>query len=228
MERISELFDRMDAWRHFPSYQLERRADIFFSLYLSEALGAKLGFDVSGELAPEFPVRIGTIYPNIVSDKSYKIDYLAMSADGVRPILVELKTDGGSRREEQDRYLLASQSVGLAALLDGLLQIFRATTAKRKYFHLLLQLERMNLLRIAEPLRDIMAGATLRGTTEASRAIEITAGALEQPRLVYVQPCGDGPDTVSFNELADIVDRYLDPVSQRFAASLREWAEVPA
>jgi hypothetical protein len=24
------LFDRLDAWRHVPAYQLERRADIFF------------------------------------------------------------------------------------------------------------------------------------------------------------------------------------------------------
>ena len=33
-----QLFDRLDEWRDFPNYQLERRADIFFSLYLVEAL----------------------------------------------------------------------------------------------------------------------------------------------------------------------------------------------
>ena len=228
MEPIAELFDRMDAWRHFPNYQLERRADIFFSLYLAEVLEAKLGFAVSRELAPEFPVRIGTIYADVPIDKSYKIDYLAMSADGTRPIFVELKTEGASRRASQDKYLVASQSVGLVALLDGLLDIYRATKAKRKYFSLLIQLERMNLIRIPASLGDIMAGSTLQGSTEASRAIEVAAAAVERPRIVYVQPHGDGPDAISFQEFADEVGRHSDLVSQRFAASLREWAEVPA
>ena len=71
MKQIDTLFSRMDAWRHFPNYQLERRADIFFALYLPEVLEAKLRFAVGPELAPEFPVRIGTIYPNIPIDKSY-------------------------------------------------------------------------------------------------------------------------------------------------------------
>jgi len=228
MEPIADLFQRMDVWRHFPNYQLERRADVFFSLYLAEALEAKLGFAVSGELAPEFPVRIGTIYPEVPIDKSYKIDYLAVSADSTRPILVDLKTDGGSRRELQDKYLLASQSVGLGALLDGLLDIFRATKAKRKYFRLLQQLERMGLLRIPESLKDIMAAARLQGAIEASRAIEVRAASLARPEIVYIQPHDDGVDTISFDAFADVVDRHVDPVSQRFASSLREWAKVPA
>ena len=41
MRSIDTLFDRMDAWRHLPSYQLERRADLFFSLYLPEVLEAR-------------------------------------------------------------------------------------------------------------------------------------------------------------------------------------------
>lgn len=38
MKQIDTLFKRMDAWRHFPNYQLERRADIFFSLRFATAL----------------------------------------------------------------------------------------------------------------------------------------------------------------------------------------------
>ena len=113
MKQIDTLFNRMDAWRHLPNYQLERRADIFFALYLPEVLEAKLRFAVGPELAPEFPVRIGTIYPNIPIDKSYKIDYVALSAAADKAVLVELKTEGLSRRPEQDKYLLAAQKVGL-------------------------------------------------------------------------------------------------------------------
>jgi len=227
MKQIDTLFNRMDAWRHLPNYQLERRADIFFALYLPEVLEAKLRFAVGPELAPEFPVRIGTIYPNIPIDKSYKIDYVALSAAADKAVLVELKTEGLSRRPEQDKYLLAAQKVGLPALLEGLLDIFRATNAKRKYFCLLLHLESMGLLRIPMQMKEIMAGATLQGATDVSRQIEITAKTTES-LIVYVQPNGNGPDIISFLEFADVVRRHDDPVSQRFAVSLCEWAEIQA
>jgi hypothetical protein len=227
MKQIDTLFNRMDAWRHFPNYQLERRADIFFALYLPEVLEAKLRFAVGPELAPEFPVRIGTIYPNIPIDKSYKIDYVALSAAADKAVLVELKTEGLSRRPEQDKYLLAAQKVGLPALLEGLLDIFRATNAKRKYFCLLLHLESMGVLRIPMQMKEIMAGATLQGATDGSRQIEITAKTTES-LIVYVQPNGNGPEIISFREFADVVRRHDDPVSQRFAVSLCEWAEIQA
>jgi len=91
MKQIGTLFNWMDAWRHFPNYQLEHRAGIFFALYLPEVLEAKLRFAVGPELAPEFPVRIGTIYPNIPIDKSYKIDYVALSAAADNAVLVDGK-----------------------------------------------------------------------------------------------------------------------------------------
>ncbi len=36
MKHLNELFDNMDSWRHLPAYQFERRADIFFSIYLPD------------------------------------------------------------------------------------------------------------------------------------------------------------------------------------------------
>jgi hypothetical protein len=227
MKQIDALFDRMDAWRHFPNYQLERRADIFFSLYLPEVLQTKLGFPVRPELAPEFPVRIGTIYPNIPIDKSYKIDYVALSVAADKAILVELKTEGLSRRPEQDKYLLAAQKVGLSELLDGLLDIFRVTNAKRKYFCLLQHLESMGLIRIPMQMKDIMAKGILWGSTDVAYQIEITAKTTEN-LIVYVQPNGNGPNIISFQEFADVVRRHDDSVSQRFAVSLREWSEIQA
>jgi hypothetical protein len=227
-EPMKRLFDRLDEWRHFPSYQLERRADIFFSLYLVEVLEAKLGFGLRDTLAPEFPVRIGTIDPHTPVHASYKIDYLALSADGTRPIFVEPKTDDASRREAQDSYLKAAQSVGLTELLAGLLDIFRATQSKRKYFCYLVHLERMGLLEIPGALTELMRRASLRGATAASRAIRVCNPPFEPPVVVYVQPHGEGPDVVSFREFAEVVSSHDDPVSRRFAASLIEWAEIRA
>jgi hypothetical protein len=227
MKQIDTLFDRMDAWRHLPNYQLERRADLFFSLYLPEVLEAKLGFPVAEHIVPEFPVRIGTIYPNIPIDKSYKIDYIAMSADADKAILVELKTEGLSRRDNQDKYLLASREVGFPALLAGVLDIFRATNSKRKYFALLEHLESIGLLRIPMEMKEIMSRPGLQGVTKASHQVEITAS-VTNSIIVYVQPNGTGDDIINFEDFRAVVQKHDDPVSQRFARSLSEWASVNA
>jgi len=227
MKRIDSLFNRMDAWRHLPNYQLERRADLFFSLYLPEVLEDKLGFPVAEQIVPEFPVRIGTIYPDIPIDKSYKIDYVAMAADADKAILVELKTEGSSRRENQDKYLLASREAGFPALLGGVLDIFRATDSKRKYFTLLEHLEFMGLLWIPMEMKEIMSRTSLQGATEASYSIDITTSATDSV-IIYVQPNGTGDDIISFEGFRDVVQKHDDPLSQRFAKSLREWAAVKA
>ena len=102
MSRINAIFDNMDVWRNLPAYQLERRADIFFSIYLPEILFYKFGAKVEGVI-PEFPIRVGTIHHEIDINKSFKVDYFAKASKKI--ILVELKTDEGSRRNEQDWYL---------------------------------------------------------------------------------------------------------------------------
>lgn len=227
MERIAQLFDQMDVWRHLPNYQLERRADLFFSLYLPEVLEAKLGLAFRPDLIPEFPVRIGTIYPKIETNLSFKIDYLALSASSEQAVFVELKTEGRSRRSKQDRYLAEAQEVGLAALLDGLLRIFKATQAKRKYFRLLQSLGRLGLLEIPSSMHEIIASDRLQGLNEMCGDVRITCP-VKQCKVIYVQPTGTGPDTISFDEFQVVVARHPDALSTRFAQSLKEWATIPA
>jgi len=227
VNQIITLFDRMDAWRHLPNYQLERRADLFFSLYLAEVLEDKLGFPVQKQFVPEFPVRIGTIYPHIPTNKSFKIDYLALSQDAKKAIFVELKTEGVSRRDKQDQYLLASSKTGLHNLLGGILEIFRVTTSKRKYFCLLEDLENMGLLRIPDEMKKIMSSPTLRRANELSKDIKIITKATEAT-IVYIQPNGNDPGIISFADFSAVVKKYNDPLSQRFAQSLLEWADRKA
>ena len=80
--------------------------------------------------------------------------------------MIELKTEGASRRYSQDKYLIAAKEVGMEALLNGVLQIFHATQAKRKYFHLLKHLEQMGLLLIPNELEDIMERKSLQGANK--------------------------------------------------------------
>ncbi len=61
--RINDIFGRLDNWRHLPTYQLERRADIFFSLYLSDVVGEYFGVVLEKEIIPEFPIKRDLIWP---------------------------------------------------------------------------------------------------------------------------------------------------------------------
>lgn len=217
----------MNTWRHLPNYQLERRADLLFSLYLCQALLSKTGIEINETFVPEFPARIGTIYPGISTDKSYKIDYVTVSKNRDSAFLIELKTEDASRRAAQDKYLIASKKAGMTALLQGVLQIFRATLAKHKYFYLLKQLEKMGLVLIPNELENIMHRKSLQGANEASESIKIVSH-VSSCEILYIQPNGIGEHVITFAEFADTIENNQDPFAKLFARSLREWAEVKA
>jgi hypothetical protein len=222
MDLVDSLFNRLDDWRHLPNYQLERRADILFSLYLAQALEDKFGVAVNPLIVPEFPVRIGTIREDIPINKSFKIDYLAIAKARDTAYLVELKTDVGSRREKQDWYLKAATEAGMPALLSGLLEIYRATTEKRKYFQLFLRLEELELISIPEAMKALVRGENLVGVNEMSKQIQITCPEV-RCMTVFVQPTGDEEDVISFERFRKVVLKHADPVSLRFAESLTRW-----
>ena len=211
MDLINEIFDSMDRWRHLPSYQLERRADAFFAVYINMLLEHKYDIGVEG-LVPEFPVRVGTIDPNSDSNQSYKIDYLAKAEDLDKVFFVELKTDPRSRRIEQDWYLKRAQEVGMVNLLEGLDKIYHATSAKRKYRALFAELEGLDFVQADDDGKY----------KPIQKKYEV--------QIVYVQPHNpDGNENViSFQDAAEVISRMDDPISTRFARSLILWAEYAA
>lgn len=215
MNFLNTLFDHMDAWRHLPSYQLERRADLFFSLYLTEVLQTKLGLPIAKQLIPEFPIHKGTInekFTKFEHNQSFKIDYLAFSANFDTAILIELKTDDSSRRPDQDKYLIQAQAKPFAELLAGVLQLFQATSAKPKYLALLKLLETARQIQLAN---NESSPATI--TTQVAQSLK-----------VYIQPNGTGHEIINFHDFAKTVQQYSDPLSQRFAQSLYQWSTSKA
>lgn len=75
---MNKIFDTLDDRRQLPAYQLERRADIFFGVYMKEILEKKFNDDIS-HVIPEFPIRRATLAEdeNISSpNKSDKNDAL--------------------------------------------------------------------------------------------------------------------------------------------------------
>jgi hypothetical protein len=199
----------MDVWRNLPAYQLERRADIFFSIYLPEILSCKFGAKVEGVI-PEFPIRVGTIHHDIDINKSFKVDYFAKASGKI--ILVELKTDEGSRRDKQDWYLERAKEVGLVELLDGVRKIYKATNSKKKYEYLLGLLQDLGFIVIDE-----------NGTFEIAQANYVI-------QIVYIQPNNPNKqdNVITFQEISEIIEKHGDELSLRFSKSLLKWAGAKA
>jgi hypothetical protein len=208
-ENINKLFSHLDKWRHFPAYQLERRADIFFSIYLPDFLKSEKGYDVES-MIPEFPIRIGTINSQIDINKSYKVDYLIKPRNHNRVLFIELKTDSLSRRTKQDDYLIAAKEVGMYSLLNGLKNIYKDTYSKNKYKHLLRELDLAGFIRFTD-----------------ERDFEIVDNEYEIS-IIYLQPNGCGDDVITFQQLANFIETNDDYLSKRFAKSLKEWSSTIA
>lgn len=223
MEMINKIFDQLDTWRNLPSYQLERRADLFFSLYLTEALEEKIGKKMRGNLIPEFPVRKGAIGYQSNVNQSIKIDYVAMTDDASEVVYVELKTDNSSRNEQQDKNLKKTNGAGFNKLLQGVLDLLLGSRSRGKYFSLLDHLSMLGLVEIPDKVKDIMKGSGQKGIGNAVRSIAITS-TVKKTRVIYVQPDGNGEDVVNFNEFREVVKRHMDPISVRFEKSLERWA----
>lgn len=226
MESAEHLFDLLDQWRHLPDYQLERRADIFFAAFLPRFLSARLKLDIRPSLVPEFPVRIGTIDPATPSNQSCKIDYLALDASGRHAVFIELKTDSSSRRDKQDRYLLAAKNVGLPALLDGVLKIVCASSHKHKYCRLLRLLEQHRLIALPPNLDDALNSPRYASAVNACLPQTQIAAAEPSVHVLYLQPVAARPDEIGFDEFAAWLETQPGTLAARFASSLRTWAAV--
>lgn len=213
--KIDEIFNLLDKWRYFPAYQLERRVDIFFAVYLKQIIHSKFNVLVD-TIIPEFPVRVGTIY-EYSSNKSFKIDYLAVNQEYRKVYLVELKTDIGSRRENQDKYLRLAKEVNINGLMDGLLKIYTATNQKSKYLNLLKEVEKLGWIAF---IND--------NPTYIPNKYEI--------EIIYIQPevehsettnLDDSTKIITFDDVINIVEKNQDDISTRFAKSLRKWKVNP-
>ncbi len=217
---IDRLFDRLDDWRNLPAYRMEQRADMFFFLYLREALEARLGIRLDETIIPELPVRLGNLKEHGLplkggDDQSKKIDYVFFSSNRMHAYSVELKTDDASRNSSQDAYLNAAPKIGMPPLITGLIKIRDKSTQKLKYERLL---EKLELLRQVEKID---------GKWKCTSKVH-------KWQLLYVQPNlknSDTPDQViTFNWLADHLEEKHkdDALALRFAKSLRKWASVAA
>ena len=211
--RFNDIFDNLDRWRHFPAYQLERRADIFCSIYLPGFIEQQLGGSVRS-IIPEFPIHIGTIRPeNNSGHRSYKIDYLIRMAGNETVYFLELKTDTNSRSEAQVEMMEVARAANIPKLLKGVLDCYAASDDQPKY----------------RCLMDELNHAGFVDSYDESYAIRDAQYKIE---LLFLQP-EDRSKPRKTNEFtlgmfADYVHGIDDPLSRRFAHSLRNWNSIKA
>ena len=203
---INRLFDLLDEWRMLPAYQLERRADIFFALYLDKIIEELRNSKIE-MIIPEFPVRVGDVDLQIKEiNRSFKIDYLAYSKTEQRVFLIELKTDQRSLREKQDWYLENSAKLRVSGLMSGLIKIHKATKQKNKYNKLLDKLETIDWIK------------------RSDKKIE-NLNCLIEPEVIYIQPLNreNRKNVISFDDVISVLSGIEDPIAKRFKISLNEW-----
>ena len=203
---INQLFDRLDQWKEFPTYQLERRVDIFFALYLPLILKAELNFNAD-RILPEFPVRVGDMEGKENTNRSNRIDYVAVDKAQKKVLLIELKTDQKSLRQEQIEYLDFAHKSGVKSLIDGFKKIKENSKAKDKY------------AAFEKELNDLQWNIP-----------EIASS--YSTEIVFIAPRNEGIieefSVISFETIAGILEKTFDPVAHRFASSLRNWANDKA
>ncbi len=153
MKTVSKYFETLRDWKKLPAYKAEPRVDSIVGFALPQILKHALNLDVK-VVIPELPLRVGTIYRKHegtnYSNKSYKVDFFALTTSNEN-YLIEFKTDSGSRREGQDKYLEASKEVGIGAIITGILTLFEKTSYKKKYEHLLGKLLQAQLIQGEHP-----------------------------------------------------------------------------
>lgn len=222
---IATLFAFLERWRHLPAYQLERRADIYFGLFLPDVLDDHLrsrGLAIDPRIIPEFPLGQTT------SRRSDKADYFALSVDRSRAFLIELKTDLRSVRADQERYLEQAQARGMADLLARVKSMANAAKpyARRKYFHLLWTLVELGLVELPSDLADKIYGPP-RGVHKCIDAIRI-APVLPALETIHVLPTAKNTrNCIDFQTFARVVQSRGE-IGREFARHLHQWARIEA
>ena len=198
----------MVDWKQLPAYKAEPRIDSLIGYFLPEFISEYLNEEIIG-IIPELPIRLATVKPKhegtSFADKSYKVDFYLLGKSGIN-YLIEFKTDTGSRRGEQDTYLLEAKEIGMKSLVNGILHIASVSSYKKKYGHLLNKMKTIGILNSENKY----------------------SGNLSEIQIIYVQPkqIEDGYRCVDFQWISKWLDKKYGSgeFESEFAKALKKWA----
>ena len=223
---IETLFNHLDRWRHFAGYPLEPRVDALFGLFLPKVIEDCCGVEeMHSQVIPQFPLKQSE------TNRSDKVDFLALSKDGGRAFLIELKTDMDSLRGEQNDYLNRAQKRELACILSDFKKVAGGGSVspndRLKYFHLITALCEMGLLKVPNKLEEKIRKGRKRESKKLICDIEVLSSSTT-PKVIFVQPTRgklddqDGFDHIYFNKFADSIEGH-GKLGCLFASYLRRW-----
>ena len=151
MKELDKIFEYLNDWMKLPKYQLKRKVDRFFSIYLEEILSKKLEIRKKQikEILPEFPLRKEKKTGKEIY-ASNNADYAVFVAENekIKMYLVELKTEMDSISGIQKEYYKTAKGKKLKEILKDIIEIEKKSDQWRKYDYLLGKLERLDLIKI--------------------------------------------------------------------------------
>ena len=149
---LNRLFELLTDNKKFPSYQAERRIDIFINLFLEEIIRNEYSDSKISFVAPEFPLKTSEISKKGKEyHRSTKVDYLCkrtLPESSSTILLIELKTDATSYNPIQHQIYRNYNT--WEKCVTGLKEIIMkgklTFTNRLKYFYLVYTLVQKELL----------------------------------------------------------------------------------
>lgn len=218
MGEIDKIFENLNDWMKLPKYQLERRVDIFFSIYLDKILEEKLGIkrEQIKEILPEFSLR-KKVKEGKETYASNNADYavLVEKNEKIKMYLVELKTEMNSISEAQKEYYEIANTKKLREILQDIIEIEKNSKQWRKYDYLLEKLEKINLIKL-----DKDNGGNYRKSWSLNKSIKID----DKVDIIYITPIEPEKDeklgckykSIIFNEICEILKDEKGEFTKKF------------
>ncbi|MHC1759313.1 MAG: hypothetical protein AB9917_07370 [Negativicutes bacterium] len=235
---IVQIFNNLNEWRKLPNYQLERRLDIFFTLFLKQIIQDKCGQELNDTIIPEFPINtigIGKFILknnqpskgilNNTEDRSKKIDYVMVSKNIASrcAYFVELKTDIKSFGSEQAwvmSYCLNKEFDNNNAeegMFHYLERLFLKTNQREKYWKLANEMVKAGLLKL-NPNEELQKYDKNRYVEQIS-ALFNDPVKIEKRKVIYIVP--EIPHNV-FKEIGDWPKKYPKEINEFIFISFKE------
>lgn len=164
-----------------------------------------------------------------------RVNYALFAKDRSKVFFVELKTEAGSRRDDQDLYLRKSTELGYNKSVEGVCAIVGKTAAQQKYHTSFSMLAALGYVTMPDDIRAYLSPDPRAGPGERLSRVRPTE-LDSKVEVLYLQPAAmKGADSVppdererciDFATFATFVDRHDDPLSRVFAGHLRKWRGV--
>lgn len=221
-DKIEQIFELLKKWYEYPKYQLERRLDIFFSIYLPEILKEKGIYIELNDIFPEFPLKKEN--NNLSTNADYAI--FDNKDDETNLYLIELKTEMNSISNEKKQllYYKQVQKKKIIDLIKEIIEIQKNSKQWEKYEKLLEDIEeRYNFIKISskegEKKTEWIVNDNNSKILGNIKIIYLVPNNLEDKLLKQE----NNFQVIYFDDIIELIEnKYNDKLSKEFCSILKE------